>query len=607
MADDNTGSWMDFAQRSRDDGGLGLERHQAAGVVGNLQNESGSGITPWGVSGDNGTAQGSAQWRGDRLNALRDHAESNGLDYRTPEAQQSFMRHEFDTTENASYKAIQAAQTPEDAATAMNTRYERSADRSGNRERSARSLYDGSDGPTAIDTAMGRTRSPAGSRMAFAPTDDEDTPAAPPALSAAATLGPGQLGANPAGAPAPKNWLDLLGTTLMNMAPGIAQDPENKKALVAAANEANKGSDAGTWTAHTLPNGKVGFTNSKRPGMIDANGNQMTGSFASEDRKWVTVGHDAYGKPIMGPQPTAEEYAATQSPTAKAATAAAEAAANPQAGLTGQPFMDALASKDKLYAGRVQAVIDGRDNLPQGRAAMEGTPGGQMVKDVMAGDPTFEQGNSLARVKLRQAFETASAPNSPAVQIKNGNTTLSHGATLSDAIEKFKAFNDHSGTPYISYGLNAAHNSQLAGTSSEEAQAYTSAIDAREHYGDEISKYYGGGPAGEHAKQRALANIDFNKSLPELRSAMATDAEMVHGKSQTYQDQWKQGMRGSSQVADFPVVSAEGQAARDRIVERYERSKDGIYTGPTAKPVPAGQSRVGVPKQDRPPLTDIFK
>jgi hypothetical protein len=610
MADDNTGSWMDFAQRSRDDGGLGLERHQAAGVVGNLQNESGSGVPSWGPTGDNGTAWGSAQWRNDRLDNLKAHAQANGLDYRTPEAQQAFMRHEFDTSENGAYQALQAAQTPEQAAAAVDARYERS-DGSTRPQRmaAARRLFDGSSGPTAIDAAMGRTRS-TGSRMAFAPTDDEETPTAPPALSAAATLGPGQLGANPAGAPAPKNWLDILGTTLMNMAPGIAQDPENKRALVEAANAANKATvDQGTWSHITLPNGQIARINSKQgiPQVMDPKTGaweQAAGNYAKDDSKWGILRYGPDGKPVYGYTPTQDAYAATQTPEAKAAAAAADAAAHPEAGLTGQPFIDALNNKDATYSGRVKAIAEGRADLPVGRAAMEGTPGGQLVKDVMTYDPTYEQGNAKARSALRSQYEASSAPNSPANMIKVSGTAMHHGGLLSDAIENFKGFNDHydSSIPYGSWALNSVHNSQLAGQSTPEAQAYAAAVKMRENYGDEVAKFYGGGPAGEHAKQRAIENLDFAKSLPELRSIMAADMDMIHGKASTLQDAWRTGMRGSTVVPDFPVVSQESQANVDKIKSRYEQTKEaGSYTGPNAKATP------GVPKKDRPQLNDIFK
>lgn len=118
------------------------------------------------------------------------------------------------------------------------------------------------DGPTAIQTAMGGSRSTGSKAMAFNGDDDETTPA----LSTAAALGPGALGAAPAEAAAPKNWLDLLGTTLMQMAPGVAQDPDHAKALVAAAAEANKATTAkgtGTWTtAYNPTTGVATQTNS---------------------------------------------------------------------------------------------------------------------------------------------------------------------------------------------------------------------------------------------------------------------------------------------------------------------------------------------------------
>lgn len=133
----NVQSWYDFARRPLSEGGLGLTPEQAAGKVANLQAESGKNIASWGVTGDNGTAFGAAQWRGDRFNNLKRFATERGLDYRTTEAQQGFMRHEYLNNESKAYSALTSAQTPEQAATAVNRFYERSADRSGTREATA--------------------------------------------------------------------------------------------------------------------------------------------------------------------------------------------------------------------------------------------------------------------------------------------------------------------------------------------------------------------------------------------------------------------------------------------------------------------------------------
>lgn len=181
---DRVASWMAFAQRPREQGGLGLGLHGASGLVGNLVNESGPNLDPWGVTGDNGTAWGTAQWRGDRLSNLQNFARSQGLDHRSPEAQQAFMRHEFDNSEGKAWSALSGASSPEQAASAVNTLYERSADRTGNRERSARDLfarYSNPDGVNAINAAMGMQPSTGeGQAMGFAPQQPNAAPTQAP-------------------------------------------------------------------------------------------------------------------------------------------------------------------------------------------------------------------------------------------------------------------------------------------------------------------------------------------------------------------------------------------------------------------------------------------
>lgn len=177
---DNTTSWLNFAQMPVEQGGLGLQPHQAAGLVGNLVNESGTALPAWGPSGDNGTAWGTAQWRGDRLAALKAAYPDN---YQTPEAQQAFMRSEFLGPENASYKALLAAKSPEEAAGAVNHLYERSADNSGNRERAARQIM------AQFGGAGG-----AGPALSFANTEDDDGEEdAKPALATNNVVGQGAL------------------------------------------------------------------------------------------------------------------------------------------------------------------------------------------------------------------------------------------------------------------------------------------------------------------------------------------------------------------------------------------------------------------------------
>lgn len=185
---DQVTSWLNFAQSPREQGGLGLAPHQAAGLVGNLVNESGSNLPSWGPTGDNGTAYGTAQWRGDRLAALKQAFPDS---YQTPQAQQAFMRQEFDGPENKAYQALLAAKSPEEAASTVNHLYERSADTSGNREASARRLmaqFGGNAGTGALALA-----------------DPEEADGGDGALSANSVVGPGALNGHVLSAPKDAN------------------------------------------------------------------------------------------------------------------------------------------------------------------------------------------------------------------------------------------------------------------------------------------------------------------------------------------------------------------------------------------------------------------
>lgn len=119
----------------------GYSTHQAAALVGNLMQESGASLDPNAV-GDNGTAFGIAQWRGDRLKKLQLFAEANGLDYKTREAQLQFMHYELQTDESAAGQRLRSATTLEDANDAV-LGYERpqgwtAADPTGSHARDAR-------------------------------------------------------------------------------------------------------------------------------------------------------------------------------------------------------------------------------------------------------------------------------------------------------------------------------------------------------------------------------------------------------------------------------------------------------------------------------------
>jgi hypothetical protein len=255
--------WLSWAQQPREQGGLGLAPHQAAGIVGNLVNESGQDLNPWGPTGDNGTAWGTAQWRGDRLAALKQIP-----NYQTVEGQQAFMRQELDGSENKAYRALQAAKTPEEAAHAWDALYERSdGSTRSQRMASARQLMDqfggGGDTPSADPGAL---------TTAFAPTESKKMPT--PALSADETLGPGVL------SPAPVDRMSVIGQALTNMGSSLAgiSNPDQAKVLAAqAASMQKQAVDQGTWSHIMTPDGRLLLTNSKDPRKTI----QVPGNFAA--------------------------------------------------------------------------------------------------------------------------------------------------------------------------------------------------------------------------------------------------------------------------------------------------------------------------------------
>lgn len=90
---------------------------QAAGIVGNLQQESGPGLDPT-IVGDGGNALGVAQWN-DRRDDLHAWAQAGGLDPLALQTQLDFISHELGTTESRAADALRRAQTPEEAARAF--------------------------------------------------------------------------------------------------------------------------------------------------------------------------------------------------------------------------------------------------------------------------------------------------------------------------------------------------------------------------------------------------------------------------------------------------------------------------------------------------------
>lgn len=103
--------------------GQGLSPVQAAGIVGNLQGESGQRLNTNTINPKDGRdgsdSIGIAQWNSSRAQALKDYAASKGVPHTDLNTQLEFLHSELKGPEKAAYDKLLAAQNPEEATRAM--------------------------------------------------------------------------------------------------------------------------------------------------------------------------------------------------------------------------------------------------------------------------------------------------------------------------------------------------------------------------------------------------------------------------------------------------------------------------------------------------------
>lgn len=101
---------------------LGLTPVQAAGLVGNLQAESGRELNPMARNPrdgrDGSDSVGMVQWNADRARALQQFALARNASPSDPNVQKDFILTELQGNERRTLEALRAAQTPEQAAAA---------------------------------------------------------------------------------------------------------------------------------------------------------------------------------------------------------------------------------------------------------------------------------------------------------------------------------------------------------------------------------------------------------------------------------------------------------------------------------------------------------
>ena len=104
---------------------LGWTNNQAAGLVGNFQQESGINLDP-SITSPDGTSYGIAQWTAPRQNLFQ-QTYGKPIQGTNLQEQLNFVNYELNTTEKAAGDALRATTTPGQAALVVSNQYERPA------------------------------------------------------------------------------------------------------------------------------------------------------------------------------------------------------------------------------------------------------------------------------------------------------------------------------------------------------------------------------------------------------------------------------------------------------------------------------------------------
>jgi hypothetical protein len=519
---DNTSAWMDFAQRPYDEGGLGLKTHQAAGIVGNLQAESGSGLNAWGPTGDNGSAWGTAQWRGDRLAALKSMYPDT---YQTPDAQMQFMRHELGGSESKAFKAIQAATTPEEAARAWDQLYERS------------------DGST-------REQRAANARKVFGSPvlPDDGQPSSylaqkgpgVPALSPDNTMGPGALNQPPEDPWIKRSQgLSQIGASIagiVNPAQAAAinsqitsdendRNTKTQQALMAKVYGQRMAKDAqGSWTSHVMPNGQVMQTNTNgQTRMIDGNWSKDA-TASSQAPQMVPVWGDAK---VLGDDPTKRTPEQEQAYLATMKPAEAEMVKGLLDNTLPPPTAAAMSKKDSPYPAAFAAA--------------------------KALDPSLDSTVYSARIAGQKDWATKGAESARAL-----NQTIAH---QSEALVGAMKGLGNGDTPLWNRAKNVW---------SEEVQGSGAVPGFRTSAHavvDELGKVFKQNNLSDTEIRKWEENLPPSMSPEQQRTQIAAFGTLMHGAMQALEDKRKQAIGDRAASKQKPLLSDEGAKGLQKLQE----------------------------------------
>jgi hypothetical protein len=584
----NVQSWYEFAVKPVDQGGLGLSHAQAVGKIANLQAESGQNIPSWGATGDKGTAWGAAQWREDRLANLQKFAADRGLDYRSTATQQAFMRHEYlgdpkdgpgGGSERQAYDALAATKTPQEAATAVNKYYERSADVSGRREAQAARLAGtmGGGGANAYAQPGANPNLPQAITQPGVPQTPRVMPTAPganPSFTATprlpSGLAPPQIGsstdptsvptdtaqwpAGPVGVPptdvsaqsrtaAPDPTVATAVQNVVSNDPAaptlsrqqLAQLYANPYTRPIAAAYLQKALDPGTYTFTTV--GDKIIRNNSRTGRSDVvmSGLDTSKDYTIEKRTLEDGTEQLVRVKKSGPEGVV--------------SGGGDETSTRDTSLTGDAF---LATLDPGKAGTIKAIAEGRQAPPSG-FAMKSPQIRSLMRDVAQYEPGFD----LSLWKSRNDTQTDLAKGKMGQNVASFNTTISHLGSLAKAAEGL----DNTGYPLI----NAPANAARAAVDPEFAAKMKRFEASKIAVVDELTRAFRGTGGNVHDLKNWEALINNADSPQALKAMVQQGIDLLKGRITSVEDQYNRGMRTKAKVSGEDLLTPSAKSAMARL------------------------------------------
>lgn len=220
------------------------------------------------------------------------------------------------------------------------------------------------------------------------------------------------------------------------------------------------------------------------------------------------------------------------------------------AGLKGQPYLDALKARDPARASMVEGMIEGRTPFP-GAFALKSPMIQSYLRDAALVDPTFDASKWQARSTAAKELAKAT-PGSIGGQITFAGTSLGH---LAEVAEKASALENWSGGGIAPLAriINSAR-----GLSTDQASKINGVEDAVQHFGQEITKFYAGSPGGEAERNRFLSTMSAAKSPEEIAGAIRSERDLIPSRLEQIRGQ---------------LVDQLGQSGADKFMARANLDK----------------------------------